>query len=317
MIIIMERIHIKNIPKFLQNSDLYKTLTEDLEEDDQTIELPRKYYTKKLVLRTSKDVFKALEIFRFWGLYCLPQIMYECMLFIDYDEQFRNDTRSFLDYNPISELMIFTWYIQNHRFVDNTYENVVDIHHKPIEIIIRGGYLNLLKYVYEKLKYPHNIQFRDKKCLSYAIMYDQLDCFKYLIDRTDKLDYKSSKHIIDHESAKHAFKAAYCKTKHTIVEYVNNNEELQWLRQAPRISYQYSGARQSYYNSYVSNLYRNGISASEMYYIKINTDNLLSQWKARVRTYEYLKKNNYEVLIKLANYMFSPGANGEIKLLQS
>jgi hypothetical protein len=62
-------------------------------------------------------------------------------------------------------------------------------HHDGVYIDIYTFATNIINIL--KLKYPHNVQFRDKECLACAIFYDQLDCFKYLIDHKDKFDYKS------------------------------------------------------------------------------------------------------------------------------
>jgi hypothetical protein len=136
--------------------------------------------------------------------------------------------------------------------------------------------------------------------------------------------------IINHDSAKHAFNAAYhFKTNHTVVEYVNNNKKLQWLYQPPRITYSYSGARQQLYQAprniycysgvrqpfakkrYIHSFYRNGIPTYTAAHLSLYND------LTRDTECGYFIKKKHETFMKLANYMFSPSTNEEIKLLMT
>ena len=159
----MNTIHRDDIPDFLKNSDLYKTL---YDEDDCEITIPAKYFIDSVKLENEKDLDRLLETLRFWMANDIPDEIIEFVL----------------EHNDIDYVNLFGKF-RDLSFVDD------------FRILFGGSSsINMMRYAVKKnnlnlLKYLHSRKYYwDVTIGCDAIKYGYMDILKYFVENCEEID---------------------------------------------------------------------------------------------------------------------------------
>jgi hypothetical protein len=167
----MITLKLNQIPLFLQNSQLYKNLVS--EDDQETIDIPEKYNLK---LNKSYQFVELLDILRYWMVDAIPVQIYDYVYKRNLNIHLFHDR--FKDFTPfIDEFKILNE--KKHCYVSDPLGS-------RIKEAITSNYLNLLKYLYPKA----GISFRRSTDLcKIAVANDNLEILIYL--RKNKCSWNS------------------------------------------------------------------------------------------------------------------------------
>jgi hypothetical protein len=187
----MLTLHLDNITIFLQNSDLYNTLKELSEKnnellDNKTFEIPNEYYEQEIIIITFEDLIRYIRIFNYWMINKIPNEFYKWIF----------ENKNMINMNLLNEYFIEDDLINEIQLLINS--NAYDLCKNAAEkgflrILIFGresgykwntfipittiaaenGHLNILKYAHEN-GFPS-----DKSTCSIASKNGHLDCLKY------------------------------------------------------------------------------------------------------------------------------------------
>ena len=157
----MYNVEFINIPKFLHNSELYKTCLES--GDDFNI--LKKYYKNDLIIESIDDFIHLLYTLRFWCINKISFDIYDCII---------NNKNIIIKYiNPLKEIFKDIFY--DFLFIKE-FEILLGFNYiseNIIKICAENGFLNLMKYARENgYKWDLTICYK-------AALNGHLDCLKY------------------------------------------------------------------------------------------------------------------------------------------
>ena len=140
------------IPKFLQNSELYKKTNKY-----SLKKIPNKYKMSKIDISNINDLKQTMKILKYWKVYDMPWEIYD---FIKSNQD--------LDYNEIFENLGHKEFINEMNLLIK-YKDFTLTNHAA-----KHGYLNLLKYLHRVhcLRYEY--------ACAYAAKYGNYECLKFL-----------------------------------------------------------------------------------------------------------------------------------------
>ena len=137
----MEIVDSYNLPDYIKESELYKQLKQDEDDEFEAFPVPKKYVFdfNNVKLNSISDLDKLLDILRYWMVNRTPNYVYD---FIDanyklnYDEIFKK----YYDFTLVNEIKYLINLLRDYA---------VDIYIIPMNQIVKTKYINMLKWAYE------------------------------------------------------------------------------------------------------------------------------------------------------------------------
>jgi hypothetical protein len=148
-------VKIKDIPDFLHNSELYKSLIEN--DPEGTFEISSNNYKNNLIIKNINCFYHLLSTLKFWLVIDVPWIIYDCIIINKSILQKDFNENMFENFDFFEEFKILL------KFKDN----------ELINECARMGFLNLIKYLRSK-----NYKWNTQTCIN-AASNGHLDCLKY------------------------------------------------------------------------------------------------------------------------------------------
>jgi len=121
---------INDIPDFLKDTELYKNI-----ESEESFEIPIELFKKELIINTCQDLIDYIKIFDYWMINNIPNEFYKFV--------FENKEK--IDVKLLNEQFQVNDLIKQIKIIIETPGN------KLCYMTSDSGFLNLLKYVHEKL----------------------------------------------------------------------------------------------------------------------------------------------------------------------
>ena len=200
-------ITIENIPQYLKNSQLFKSLEENSEDQNDIIVVNPNHIRKDITLNSFNDVFIYLDIIRYWGIHDFDDDLDKDILY-DYvvDNQnidINNLKMNFPELIDIIERMEHTKNLDEDSFIyavqkDDIYffEYLLSINNSSMGIklahyIIKNNNLKFLKYISDEYSLSSMIDIiPGKNICTFAAGEGSLECLQYLIK--NEYQYKSN-----------------------------------------------------------------------------------------------------------------------------
>jgi hypothetical protein len=138
----MERfVSIKEVPDWLKDSEIYTSL----DKEENIFVIPCNKYENEIIITNINELYKYLEICRYWMVYNCPWEIYEYVIHHKDGIDFKNLKNTFFDLFIIHELEILVMdeNVNKYKFVDFN----IDENKMIIQNAVKYGYLNLLKFL--------------------------------------------------------------------------------------------------------------------------------------------------------------------------
>ena len=136
----MEIVDCYNLPDYIKESELYKQLKQDDDDDFEAFPIPKKYAIDlhNYKINTIDDFDKLLDVLRYWMVNRLPNNIYRFIndnYKLDYDNIFKK----YYDFDLCQEIKYFVGLLKDYM----TDTNII-----PMNQIVKTKYMNLLKWAY-------------------------------------------------------------------------------------------------------------------------------------------------------------------------